>query len=851
MTKPLTSSPKRKGIIPTDYPVKIDPQQSIALVIAQIRKSFDLPTTFQTTVAEVRRFLGVDRVALFKNPTLDNDGGFISEAVLSEWESLLGESIALDYFQENLIEDKQNWPRPIQVISDIYPAKLSQDYCQVLERLHIRAQVAVPLFADGECWGFLCVQQCSESRLWENPEIGFLCQIAEYLGIALTQTTYGQKMQAQAAELALAQERERSAKQQQAISGVVEKMRRSLDLDTIFRTTVTEVRHYLKCDRVVLYRFNPDWTGRFVAESVGSGWNALMRQQIVHPELCENISECSLKLISSQPMADTYIQSTEGGGFSQSNIFRICADIQTAGFSDCYREVLEGYQARSYAIIALYHEEQLWGLLAAFQNREPRQWQSDAISLMTQVGKQLGVALQQAEFVRQMQMQAIKLVKAGKRQQALAKTIDRIRQSLDIEAIFQVTTKEVRLLLEVDRVAIYRFYPDWSGEFVADSIADGLTPLYSEATVPDLNGFFQASSKDYPRHEAFVPILQGETLWGLLMAYQNKQPRYWQDEETTLLAQVGVQLGVAIQQAELLKRTQQQTEELAQALKDVQYSQSQLIQGEKMASLGQLVAGVAHEINNPVNYIIGNLEHLEQYGQTLLDLQRLYEEKYPDEQAIADYLGTTDLAFLREDLPKTLKSIAHGADRIRQIVLSLRTFSRLDEAHMKRVDIHEGIDSSLLILQHRLKSTASREEIQVIKNYGEFPNIECYSAQLNQVFMNILNNSIDAIEESIKQGHWQEPRELPPTICIATSYDIDDAISISIIDNGIGIVEEHRTRIFDPFFTTKDVGKGTGLGLAISYQIITARHQGELRCSSEVGYGTEFLIRIPVTQQTD
>jgi two-component system, NtrC family, sensor kinase len=170
---------------------------------------------------------------------------------------------------------------------------------------------------------------------------------------------------------------------------------------------------------------------------------------------------------------------------------------------------------------------------------------------------------------------------------------------------------------------------------------------------------------------------------------------------------------------------------------------------------------------------------------------------------------------------------------------------------MKRVDIHEGIDSSLLILQHRLKSTALREEIQVIKNYGEFPNIECYSAQLNQVFMNILNNSIDAIEESIKQGHWQEPRELPPTICIATSYDIDDAISISIIDNGIGIVEEHRTRIFDPFFTTKDVGKGTGLGLAISYQIITARHQGELRCSSEVGYGSEFLIRIPVTQQTD
>ncbi len=851
MTKPLASSPKRKGSISTNYPVTIDPQQSIALVIAQIRKSLDLTTIFQATVGEVRSFLRADRVGLFRNPTPESDGGFISEDVLSQWESLLGESIALDYFQENLIEDKLNWPRPIQVISDIYAAKLSRDYRQTLERWHIRAQMAVPLFADGACWGFLCVQQCSQSRLWESHEIGFLCQIAEYLGIALTQTTYGQKMQAQAAELALAQERERSAKQQQAISGVVEKMRRSLDLDTIFRTTVTEVRHYLKCDRVVIYRFNPDWSGRFVAESVGSGWNALMRQQILHPELGANISECSLKLISSPPLADTYIQSTEGGGFSQFNVFRICEDIQTAGFSDCYRQTLESYQARSYAIIAIYHEDQLWGLLAAFQNHQPRQWQSDAISLMTQVAKQLGVALQQAEFMRQMQMQATKLVKAGERQQALAKTIDRIRQSLDIESIFQVTTKEVRLLLEVDRVAIYRFYPDWSGEFVADSIADGFTPIYSEATVPDLNGFFQASSKDYPRHEAFVPILQGETLWGLLMAYQNKQPRYWQDEETTLLAQVGIQLGVAIQQAELLNRTQQQTVELAQALKDVQYSQSQLIQGEKMASLGQLVAGVAHEINNPINYIIGNLEHLQQYGQILIDLHRIYEEKYPNEQAIADYLGTTDLTFLREDLPKTLKSISHGADRIQQIVLSLRTFSRLDEAHMKRVDIHEGLDSSLLILQHRLKSTVSGEEIQVVKNYGEFPDIECYSAQLNQVFMNILNNSIDAIEEAIKQGRWQNLRELPPTICIATSYEIDDAISISIIDNGMGISEENRSRIFDPFFTTKDVGKGTGLGLAISYQIISARHNGELRCSSEVGYGTEVLIRIPVTQHPD
>jgi GAF domain-containing protein len=839
--------------VSTHYPVQDDRQQTIARIIARIRESLDLPTIFQTTVREVRQLLGADRVGIFQfDPAREWEGEFVSEDVAAPWTSAMDKRVKDHCFSERYADVYQQGR--INAIDDIALGGFSDCYLEILGQFQIQASLVVPLLKGKDLWGLLCIHQCAHPRQWTRCEIEFASQIAEHLGIALIQTSYVELMQAQAAQLALAQERERSAKLQQATNGIVDKMRRSLDLDTIFRTTVTEVRHQLKAERVVLYRFNPDWSGRFVAESVGSGWKSLMRQQISHPEICENISECSLKFVNNESMADTYIQTTEGGAFSRCSLFRVCEDITTAGFSDCYREVLETYEARSYSIVAIYHEEQLWGLLAAFQNSGPRRWQDDEVSLMVQVGKQLGIALQQAEFIRKLQAQAAQLAKATERQKALAKTIEHIRKSLDIASIFQVTTQEVRLLLEVDRVAIYRFYPDWSGEFVADSIADGMVAIGMDQTVPnlmpDLNSFFHASSRAYPRHETFVPILQGETLWGLLMAYQTQQPRYWQEEETTLLAQVGVQLGVALQQAELLNQTQQQAAKLSVALQEVKQSQSQLIQNEKMASLGQLVAGVAHEINNPVNFIIGNLEHLEKYGQILIDMLQICEEKFGDEVAIADYFAQLDLDFLREDVPKTLASVANGAERIRQIVASLRTFSRLDEAHMKRVNIHEGLESSLLILQHRLKSTASRCEIQVVKNYGEFPDIECYSSQLNQVFMNILSNSIDAIESAISLGLWQNDQEMSPTICIATSYDIEDEISISIIDNGIGIAEEHRSRIFDPFFTTKDVGKGTGLGLAISYQIIAGRHHGELTCSSEVGYGTELLIRIPVNQPT-
>jgi two-component system, NtrC family, sensor kinase len=305
----------------------------------------------------------------------------------------------------------------------------------------------------------------------------------------------------------------------------------------------------------------------------------------------------------------------------------------------------------------------------------------------------------------------------------------------------------------------------------------------------------------------------------------------------------GKQAEQALRESEFQLRRQTQT--LEKTLQELRETQSQLIQTEKMSSLGQLVAGVAHEINNPVNFIYGNLSHIEGYAQDLMDLIRLYQHHYPNPiPEIDDRQQSIELDFLAEDLPRILASMTIGADRIRQIVLSLRNFSRFDQAEMKEVDIHEGIDSTLLILHHRLKISSDNLGIQVIKNYGSLPQVECYAGQLNQVFMNILSNAIDAVEDANNEKRYHSDE--PSTIQIDTTKTDDGHVLICIADNGVGMSESVRSRLFDPFFTTKPIGKGTGLGLSISYQIVVEKHGGTLGCTSKLGEGTEFQIKIPI-----
>lgn len=318
----------------------------------------------------------------------------------------------------------------------------------------------------------------------------------------------------------------------------------------------------------------------------------------------------------------------------------------------------------------------------------------------------------------------------------------------------------------------------------------------------------------------------------------------------------------ALKQSEAQLR--EKADQLEQALLELQETQIQLIQTEKMSSLGQLVAGIAHEINNPVSFIYGNIPHATQYTQDLLHLVELYRRHYPNPvpeiQAEAEAI---DLDFLSEDLPKLMDSMQIGAERIRQIVLSLRNFSRRDQAASERVDLHQGIDNTLLLLQHRLKAKAGHPEIQVIKEYGDLPLVECYAGQVNQVFMNILSNAIDALEEARSTTQEEQEtdsslklrdassceaalRSRSPMLRIRTELQDGNTVVMRIADNGTGIPPHVQQQIFDPFFTTKSVGQGTGLGLSISYQIVVEKHGGQLKCFSTPGEGTEFWIELPV-----
>ncbi|MBD1896523.1 PAS domain S-box protein [Coleofasciculus sp. FACHB-129] len=495
---------------------------------------------------------------------------------------------------------------------------------------------------------------------------------------------------------------------------------------------------------------------------------------------------------------------------------------------------------------------------------------------------------------------------SARREALLFRLASQIRDSLDLDTILGTAVNEIRGLLQVDQcqylwcwaqsnqaslTVTHEATTDASRpSLLSECPPEKLDPLSDKIRklqtlrVDDLTSDRSLNAEDGEmqiapllsnlgvRSVLLLPLKTHAGHLGAIVCSHSSGSRPWLDSEIELLQGVVDQLAIAIDQAELYAQSraaaraaQTQTQQLEQALHNLKQAQSQLIQTEKMSSLGQMVAGIAHEINNPVNFITGNLSHTSDYIQDLLDLVHLYQQHYTNPvPAIQAQEEEIDLEFIIDDLPKMLSSMQMGADRIRQIVLSLRNFSRLDEAEMKPVDIHEGIDNSLLILHSRLKPNGAYGGIQVLKEYGNLPLVDCYAGQLNQVFMNILSNAIDALDSQPEPrkitiateirnrltGNEEETGSPNTSLTPITEDPLpmtkNQVVVIRIRDNGPGMPENVIKRLFDPFFTTKPVGKGTGLGLSISYQIVVEKHGGMLKCVSEPGQGAEFWIEIPM-----
>src|SRR5919202_6065300 len=532
-------------------------RQWLSTLANQMRQATDQDALLRLTVTEVGQHLQVDRALIYQFQT-DTQGKVVAELMAGGYTPALGEILPAIAFGADNRQDYQQ--QQVIALEHVYQKAPTPYQLQLLQKFQIKASLSLPIFIEGQVWGLLAVQHCSTlSRRWQEAEIRLLYQVVTELTTVLQPWEFQARMQKQAEAAA------KEAQAERAVNLVIEKIRKSLDINTILATTAQEARKLLDIERITIYKFRPDYFGDFLVESETGGWP---------------------KLVGSG-WEDPYLQEHQGGRF-RSNEPLVVDDVYNGGLTDCHVEALEDFGVKSCMVVSIFQGKKLWGLLSAFQHSGPRHWQDNEVKWLSQIAAQLGLALQQAEYLEKLQSQTQQMGKEAERERAIARVIDKIRQSSDMDGIFRVAAQEVRRLLDVERITIYKFRPDYFGDFLVESETGGWPKLvgsgWEDPYLQEHQGGRFRNNEPLVADDVYnagltdchvealeyfgikacmvVSIFQGKKLWGLLSAFQHSGSRHWEESEVKLLSQIAAQLGLALQQAEYVEKLQAQSQQV-------------------------------------------------------------------------------------------------------------------------------------------------------------------------------------------------------------------------------------------------------------------------------------------------
>lgn len=726
--------------------------KSITKVIDKIQLASSLDKLFRTTTQEVRELIKCDRLAVYRFDA-EWSGEFVAESVANGWVPLVGPGIKTIWEDTHLQETKGGRYRQHEtlVANDIYEMNHAPCHVEILEQFQVKAYVIVPLFAGQKLWGLLGAYQNSGAYEWQEDQVKLLRQIAINLGVAVSQAEFARESEEKSRQLAKTAERQQSliTLTRKIGQGLAEKVTNSSQFNGILQTTVYEVRRLLGTDRTVVYRFNKDWSGDFIAESVGKNWKPFAETEIDEELLQENGHCDSLRSLDSIKDQDTHLKDTKGGRYKNKRSF-VVDDVEKQNFPPCYKELLDQFEAKAYLTVPIFHGDKLWGLLASYQHEDTRHWEEFEITAMEQIAVLLAVAMQQSQTLDRYQRQSKEIELAVNRDRALSRVIDKIRQSLDIDSIFLTTTQEMRALLNTDRVAVYRLNPDYSGEFVAESISPGWLPLVDRQhqirqlqesissctrmrtlfqnneigkntidpylqtsltskgsenqsyVVSDIHAkgfndcYLQVLEQYQCKAYAIVPIYQGQKLWGMLAAYQNDGPREWEDVEVNLLTQIANQLSVALQQVEFLQQLQTQSSQVAEAAAREKQAREYL-----QAGAMKLLAAVRPALNGDLTVRAPITEDelgtiADAYNNTLQALRQIVLQVQAAAQQVAETSGNSNISLngLTDLAQQQSREISGALTEIQQMVDSTQeVVSNAESVQMAVQKANQTVDS--------------------------------------------------------------------------------------------------------------------------------------------------------------